>query len=48
MRRNIPEAERRAREGLTLTRRRFLGGAAARNPDAAGGKQRWKRRKTWR
>jgi branched-chain amino acid transport system ATP-binding protein len=26
----------------------YLGGAAAHNPDAAGGKQRWKRRKTWR
>ena len=29
MRSTIPEAERRAREGLTLTRRRFLGGATA-------------------
>jgi branched-chain amino acid transport system ATP-binding protein len=26
----------------------YLGGAAAREADSAGGKQRWKRRKTWR
>jgi branched-chain amino acid transport system ATP-binding protein len=40
-----PCAELREKEDV---REFYLGGAAARNPDAAGGKQRWKRRKTWR
>ncbi len=40
-----PCAELREKEDV---KEFYLGGAAARGADSAGGKQRWKRRKTWR